>query len=475
MPGACASQQVSPVNHRQHGIAKADSCKPTTAGKVDNKAASEQDWQSGLRYPQVSEHTEETHPAAQNRDQAAQRDGLDHALAGELAELRDRDLLRGLREVESAQLPRITLDGRELLLFCSNNYLGLACHPEVVEAARLATERWGASSGSSRLVSGHMTVHAELEDKIARWKNQEAALVFSTGYQANIGVISSITGPGDLIVSDELNHASIIDGARLSKAATVVYRHNDIEDLDRVLCENRGAGRVLVVTESVFSMDGDLAPLADISKACRRHGAWLMVDEAHGAGVFGKRGAGLVQELELERQVQVHMGTLGKALGSFGAYVTGSRTLVDLLVNKARSIIFTTALPPSAAAAALAAIQVVEREPQRAAGLLARATSLALALREAGLEVPNADSQIIPVLLGDAARAVATADKLRAKGFYVAAIRPPTVARGTSRLRVSLMATHTGQEINALRDAIIDCALDDSAGTNTAANNGARA
>ncbi|HIF63566.1 MAG TPA: 8-amino-7-oxononanoate synthase [Deltaproteobacteria bacterium] len=392
-----------------------------------------------------------------------------------MAELRDRDLLRGLREVESAQLPRVTLDGRELLLFCSNNYLGLACHPEVVEAARLATARWGASSVSSRLVSGHMTVHAELEDKIARWKNQEAALVFSTGYQANIGVISSLTGPGDLIVSDQLNHASIIDGARLSKAATVVYRHNDIEDLERVLCENRGAGRVLVVTESVFSMDGDLAPLADISKACRRHGAWLMVDEAHGAGVFGKRGAGLVQELGLESQVQVHMGTLGKALGSFGAYVTGSRTLVDLLVNKARSIIFTTALPPSAAAAALAAIQVVEREPQRAAGLLARATSLALALREAGLEVPNADSQIIPVLLGDAARAVATADKLRAKGFYVAAIRPPTVARGTSRLRVSLMATHTSQEINALRDAIIDCALDDSADTNTAANNGARA
>jgi 8-amino-7-oxononanoate synthase len=367
------------------------------------------------------------------------------------------------------------LDGRELLLFCSNNYLGLACHPEVVEAARLATARWGASSVSSRLVSGHMTVHAELEDKIARWKNQEAALVFSTGYQANIGVISSLTGPGDLIVSDELNHASIIDGARLSKAATVVYRHNDLEDLERVLCENRGADRVLVVTESVFSMDGDLAPLVDISKACRRHGAWLMVDEAHGAGVFGKRGAGLVQELGLESQVQVHMGTLGKALGSFGAYVTGSRTLVDLLVNKARSIIYTTALPPSAAAAALAAIQVVEREPQRAAGLLARATSLALALRDAGLEVPNADSQIIPVLLGDAARAVATADKLRARGFYVAAIRPPTVARGTSRLRVSLMATHTSQEINSLRDAIIDCALDDSADTNTAAKNGARA
>jgi len=429
----------------------------------------------GQRYPQVSEHTEETLAAAEDRDQAVPRAGLDHALAAELAELRDRDLLRGLREVESAQLPRVMLDGRELLLFCSNNYLGLACHPEVVEAARLATARWGASSASSRLVSGHMTVHAELEDKIARWKNQEAALVFSTGYQANIGVISSLTGPGDLIVSDELNHASIIDGARLSKAATVVYRHNDLEDLERVLCENRGAGRVLVVTESVFSMDGDLAPLAYISKACRRHGAWLMVDEAHGAGVFGKRGAGLVQELGLEGEVQVHMGTLGKALGSFGAYVTGSRTLVDLLVNKARSIIYTTALPPSAAAAALAAIQVVEREPQRAAGLLARATSLALALREAGLEVPNADSQIIPVLLGDAARAVTTADKLRARGFYVAAIRPPTVAPGTSRLRVSLMATHTSQEINSLRDAIIDCALDDSADTNAAAKNGARA
>ncbi len=406
---------------------------------------------------------------------AGSRPSLDDALGRDLAEVEAAGLWRELREIESAQDPSVVLRGREVLLFCSNNYLGLACHPEVVEAARLATARWGASSVSSRLVSGHMTVHAELEDKIARWKNQEAALVFSTGYQANIGVISSLTGPGDLIVSDELNHASIIDGARLSKAATVVYRHNDLEDLERVLCENRGAGRVLVVTESVFSMDGDLAPLADISKACRLHGAWLMVDEAHGAGVFGKRGAGLVQELGLESQVQVHMGTLGKALGSFGAYVTGSRTLVDLLVNKARSIIYTTALPPSAAAAALAAIQVVEREPQRAAGLLARATSLALALRDAGLEVPNADSQIIPVLLGDAARAVATADKLRARGFYVAAIRPPTVARGTSRLRVSLMATHTSQEINSLRDAIIDCALDDSADTNTAAKNGARA
>jgi len=384
------------------------------------------------------------------------RAGLADVVAGELEAIDARGLRRRLRVVDGAQDAVVRVDGREVVLLCSNNYLGLAFHPEVVEAAARAARDFGASSVSSRLISGHMTAHARLEERIAAWKGVEAALLFSTGYHANVGVISSLVSAGDVVVSDELNHASIIDGCRLSRARVAVYRHNDVEHLREVLATCGDARRVLVVTESVFSMDGDLAPLAAIADAAAACGAWLMVDEAHAAGVFGPAGAGLVAQLGLTDRVDVHMGTLGKALGSFGAYVAGSRALVDHLVNRARSFIFTTGLPPSAAAAAEASLDVIAREPERAAGLLARARALGEALRTAGLEVPNVDSQILPVMVGDARRAVAAADKLIERGYYVAAIRPPTVPPGTSRLRLSLMATHREGHIHGVARELIE-------------------
>jgi 8-amino-7-oxononanoate synthase len=377
------------------------------------------------------------------------RPSLEEFATDELDGIRAAGLHRILRRIEGAQGPEVSLDGRRILLLCSNNYLGLADHPEVVQAAAEATRSLGASAVSSRLISGHMGAHAELEERIAAWKGTEAALTFSTGYQANTGVIPTLVGKGDVVVSDELNHASIIDGCRLSRARVAVYRHNDVADLRTVLTrEAAEARRILVVTESVFSMDGDLAPLAAIVAAAHEHGAWTMVDEAHGAGVFGPRGAGLAAELGLTEHIDVHLGTLGKAIGSFGAYVAGSRRLVELLVNRARPFIFTTGLPPACAAATMAALDVIEREPQRAAALLARARDLGARLRAEGFDVPEVQSQILPVLVGAADDAVALARALLERDVYVAAIRPPTVPRGTSRLRLSLMATHTDAHID---------------------------
>lgn len=395
-------------------------------------------------------------PADPRPTATAGRAGIDDVLAAELASVERRGLRRRLREVGGAQDAVVRLGGREVVLLCSNNYLGLASHPEVVEAAARAARDFGASAVSSRLVSGHMTAHAAFEERLAAWKGTEAALVWSTGYHANVGVIASLVGRDDVVVSDELNHASIIDGCRLSRARIAVYRHNDVEHLREVLAGCADARRVLVVTESVFSMDGDTAPLAGIADAAGEAGAWLMVDEAHAAGVFGPGGAGLVAELGLTSRVDVHMGTLGKALGSFGAYVAGSRTLVDHLVNRARPFIFTTGLPPSAVAAADAALDVIAREPGRAAGLLARARALGHVLRSAGVDVPTADSQILPVLVGDARRAVEAAERLLERGYYVAAIRPPTVPEGTSRLRLSLMATHTEEQIAGAARELVD-------------------
>jgi 8-amino-7-oxononanoate synthase len=397
-----------------------------------------------------------THPSRKSdTDAHGDAGSLDAALTIDLDRVRDAGLERKLRCIESEQGPAVTIDGKRYLLFCSNNYLGLATHPDVVGAARAALERYGASAVSSRLISGHMTAHAELEETLASWKRVEAALVFSTGYQANVGVLTSLLGPDDVVLSDELNHASIIDGCRLSRARVAVYRHNDLDHLVDRLADTTSARRRLVVTESIFSMDGDRAPLAEIADLCERFGAWMMVDEAHAAGVFGPRGAGLAAECGVTDRVAVHVGTLGKALGSFGAYVAGSRRLIDLLVNRARPFIFTTGLPPACAAAARAAIEIVEREPERGRDLLTRAAGLGNELRAAGLSVPHVDSQILPVLIGEAERAVRIGTRLLDQGVYVAAIRPPTVPPGTSRLRVSLMATHSDADIATAASAIV--------------------
>lgn len=368
-------------------------------------------------------------------------------LEADLAEIRARRLYRKLRTIDGPEEPEVVVEGRRAILLCSNNYLGLANHPDLAAAAREALEELGAGSGSSRLISGNLRLHAELEAEIAAWKGTERALVFSTGYHANLGVLQGLVGEGDLIFSDELNHASLIDGCRLSRAEVRVYRHGDLDALEALLRSAGSARRRLIVTESIFSMDGDRAPLAEICELAERHGAAVMVDEAHASGVLGPTGAGLVEELGLRERVLVQMGTLGKALGSFGAYVAGSNALIDLLVNRARTFIFTTALPPSVVAAARAAMAIVRREPERRARLWKNAHQLHAGLRESGYRLALLESPILPVVVGEADRTMELCERLLDRGVFAQGIRPPTVPAGTSRLRVTVMATHTPQHI----------------------------
>ena len=376
---------------------------------------------------------------------------LTDILADRLAELEQRGLSRRLRLVEGAQAGRVRLDGREVLMLSSNNYLGLANHPALTQAAQAALERCGCGAGASRLISGSMELHHELEARLARLKHTQAALVFPTGYQANVGTLSALMGPGDTILSDALNHASIIDGCRLSRASTLVFRHNDVEHVAELLASCSGAGQRLIVTDSVFSMDGDIAPLAELSRLARRHDAWLMVDEAHATGVFGPHGGGVVEELGLSAAVEIQMGTLGKALGGFGAYVAGSRQLIDWLVNRARSFVYTTALPPSVAATAIAALDIVAQEPQRRRQLWDNTAFLAEQLTGLGYSLGHTRSQILPLIIGDAGQTMALAAALLERGIFAQGIRPPTVPAGTSRIRVTPMATHTRQD---MQDAV---------------------
>ena len=376
---------------------------------------------------------------------------LTDVLADRLAELEQRGLYRRLRLVEGAQAGRVRLDGREVLMLSSNNYLGLANHPTLTRAAQAALERCGCGAGASRLISGSMALHHELEDRLAHLKHTQAALVFPTGYQANVGTLSALMGPDDTILSDALNHASIIDGCRLSRASTLVFRHNDVEHVAELLASCSGAGQRLIVTDSVFSMDGDIAPLAELSRLARRHDAWLMVDEAHATGVFGPHGGGVVEELGLSAAVEIQMGTLGKALGGFGAYVAGSRQLIDWLVNRARSFVYTTALPPSVAATAIAALDIVAQEPQRRRQLWDNTAFLAEQLTGLGYSLGHTRSQILPLIIGDAGQTMALAAALLERGIFAQGIRPPTVPAGTSRIRVTPMATHTRQD---MQDAV---------------------
>lgn len=394
----------------------------------------------------------------QTADRDSQLTTLERAAGIELEDIEHLGLTRSLKEISSSQGPVVRFGNKNVLLFCSNNYLGLANHPDVIAAAVKATKLYGASAASSRLISGHMTPHAELESQLAKWKGCEAALAFSTGFQANIGIITSLVGSTDTVISDSLNHASIIDGCRLSRAKIEVFRHCDMNHLEEILQRvSSPQHRSLIVTESVFSMDGDRAPLKHIVDLAKRYGAWTMVDEAHAVGVFGKTGAGLVHSLGLTNSVDIQIGTLGKALGSFGAYVTGSKQLIQLLINRARSFIFTTGLPPSCVAAAAKAIEICEREPDRANGLLERARKTGESLRKAGLNIPHIESQILPVLIGDSRETVEVAQNLLERNIYVAAIRPPTVPRNTARLRLSLVATHEAEHIEKLLVALPIC------------------
>jgi 8-amino-7-oxononanoate synthase len=373
-------------------------------------------------------------------------------LQTELESLRIKGLYRSLRCVESDQGPTLLIGGREVINFSSNNYLGLANHPTLREAAKGAIDRYGCGSGASRLISGNMTLHEELESKIAELKGTEAALVFNSGFQANTGVIPVLVAAGDVILSDALNHASIIDGCRLARAKTVVYEHGDLDELERGLKNSLPNSRKLIVTESLFSMDGDEAPLMDIVSLAEKYGAMVMVDEAHATGVYEPNGAGIVAKLGLGERVLVQMGTLGKALGGFGAYIAGSKALRELLINRCRSFIFTTSLPPSVMAMAIAAIDLIEQEPQRRQTLWKNCQLLRGALKSLGYSIGTSRSQILPLMIGDAKQCMKLSEDLLQRGVFAQGIRPPTVPPGTSRLRITLMAAHTREHIQqALR------------------------
>ncbi len=364
-----------------------------------------------------------------------------------LGELERLGLSRRLRLISGPQGPRVLLDGRPVLLLCSNNYLGLADHPRVREAAAEAAMRWGVGAGASRLVSGTMTVHHRLEERLAAFKGTESCVLFGSGYLANLGVVGALAGPGDAVFSDELNHASIVDGCRASRARVHVYRHLDTEHLAWSLRRHGGDGRRLVATDSVFSMDGDLAPLEEIVELAHAHRARVLVDEAHATGAVGPGGRGAVAQAGLEGEVDVLVGTLGKALGSYGAYVCATEEMVHYLVNTARPLIFSTAPAPPAAAGALAALELVEERPHRVERLRAHARTLRRALAAEGFAVHDTDMHIVPLVVGDERDAVALCEGAVERGVFAQAIRPPSVPAGTARLRLTAMASHTPAEL----------------------------
>jgi len=366
-------------------------------------------------------------------------------IEGRLAEIRSRGLYRRLRVVSGPQGPRVLLDGRPVLLLCSNNYLGLADHPRVREAAAEAAMRYGAGAGASRLISGNMTIHRRLEEQIAEFEGSEACLLFGSGYLANIGVVSSIAREGDVVFSDALNHASIVDGCRLSKAETFVYDHCDMEHLEWGLRQADGRG-ALIVTDGLFSMDGDVAPLQEIADLAAHYDVRVMVDEAHATGAIGPGGRGTVAAAGVEDDVDLIVGTLGKALGSYGAYVCCDKQIANYLVNCSRTLIFSTALPPPAVAAASASLGLLREQPRRVDKLQRNARALREALAQEGLGTPSR-AQIVPIVIGDAEAATQASERALEAGVFAQAIRPPTVPEGTSRLRLSVMASHTQSEL----------------------------
>ena len=381
---------------------------------------------------------------------------LDH----ELRELSGANLRRGLRTIEGMQGPTMRYGGRTLVNFSSNNYLGLANYPALIEASVEAARASGASGAASPLISGHMAAHEELARALAAFKRKAAALVFGSGFLANLGLITALAGEGDAVFSDALNHASIVDGCRLSRARVHVYPHGNLNYLEDALKKASGARRKLIVTDGVFSMDGDLAPLPGICDLARTYGAMLVVDDAHGTGVLGEGGRGSGAYFGVEDEVSVSMGTLGKALASYGAFACADSEVVDYLINKARPYIYSTSLPPAVAAASRAAIRIVEgaegeRRRENLANLCARFRA---GLRYIGIRVndspPGAEIPIFPIIIKNTEKTLALAEYLMEAGIYLLAIRPPTVPEGTSRLRATLMATHTEAQIDKTLDAL---------------------
>ena len=387
-------------------------------------------------------------------------DPLGH-LADDLAQVRAQGLYRPLHVMSSANRTRVTVDGREAITLASNNYLGLNTHPRLIEASLDALRRFGAGSGAVRTISGTMALHEELETELARFKHVEAALTFQSGFTCNTGVIPVVAGEPDLIVSDAFNHASIIDGMRLSKAPRVIYRHKDVAHLRELLATARREGRadgqpyraILVVTDGVFSMDGDIAPLPGIVAAAEEHGAAVFVDDAHASGVLGRNGRGSVDHFDLHGRVAIQVGTLSKAMGVLGGYVAGSRTLREMLVQRARPFLFSTSHPPAVAAACIAAIHVLEDEPELIERLWANTRRFKAELARMGFDTGVSETPITPVMVGDSAAAIRFADRLLDEGVWATSVVFPTVALDGARLRTIVTAAHSDEELDTCLDA----------------------
>jgi len=378
----------------------------------------------------------------------------------DLAQLRSQGLLRSLRVVDGGQGPIVQINGSDVLLLCSNNYLGIADHPALVEKMIAATRKYGAGSGASRLISGTMPAHAALEERIAIFKGTEAALLFNSGYAANTGILQGLFGPDDVVFSDELNHASIIDGCRLARVHTLVYPHCDHLALTELMEREKPfrKGRWLIVTDGVFSMDGDVAPLPELCELKDRFEALLMVDDAHGTGVSGKNGRGTGEDLGCLDRIDLHMGTFGKALGCAGAYLAADRVIIDALINRSRSFIFSTSLPPGVPAAALAALDLIDSDEGRdlRQKLEVNRTLFAGLLTAGGMDFLGSTTQIVPVLTREPERTMKMTERLLERGVFLQGVRPPTVAPGLCRLRATVMAGHSEVELTDAAGKILD-------------------
>jgi 8-amino-7-oxononanoate synthase len=394
-------------------------------------------------------------------------------LSLKLNELSQQGLYRSRRIVESPQGINLMCDGNPVINFCSNDYLGLANHPDVINALKSAVDKYGVGSGSAHLICGHSSAHHQLEEELADFTGRDRALLFSTGYMANMGAISVLVGRGDTVFEDRLNHVSLIDGGLLSGARFKRYVHADVEHLQRLLGNSKaikhsidtpnplplpkgeGISRRLIVTDGLFSMDGDIAPLQSLSAVAKRHNVWLMVDDAHGLGVLGEQGGGSLSQLGLtQNDVQVLVGTLGKAFGTFGAFVAGSQDLIETLIQKARPYIYTTAMPAAIAEATRASLKLIKTESWRREKLITLIDYFRTGAVQLGLSLLPSTTPIQPVLVGDSKKAVAISEALLSKGLLISAIRPPTVPKGSARLRISLSANHELKHIDRLLDGL---------------------
>ena len=374
----------------------------------------------------------------------------------ELERLKQRGLYRFLRRVDSEQGPHVVINGRSCILLAGNNYLGLANHPDVRQAAIEAIQQYGVGSGASRLISGNMALHQELETRLARFKGTRAALVFSTGYMANLSILSCLVPENGLILLDRLCHASLIDGARLSGRRYRIYSHRDLDKLEQLLKKKPRHNSALIVTEGIFSMEGDIAPLPQLLYLARQYGARILVDEAHATGVLGRHGRGTLEHFGLDSSSEelLQMGTLGKAIGAFGAFVVGNDDMIEYLINKARAFIYTTALPPAVCAAAIAALDLIEKEPERRTQLWQNRNVLHQGLQNLGFDTLNSETPILPILITESDKAMELSEILFEHGIYAPAIRPPTVPKRTSRIRMTVMTDHTPSDLNRVLEVL---------------------